>query len=59
MIALLGGTFNPPHQGHIGAALSAADKLGIQINKHNYNIAKDNMFDKLISPFFFVSVSSV
>lgn len=28
--AILGGTFNPPHQGHIGAALSAADKLGIQ-----------------------------
>ena len=28
--AILGGTFNPPHLGHIGAALSAADLLGIQ-----------------------------
>lgn len=28
--AILGGTFNPPHKGHIGAALDAADKLGIQ-----------------------------
>ena len=27
--AILGGTFNPPHQGHINAALSAADKIGI------------------------------
>ncbi|QDG34775.1 nicotinate (nicotinamide) nucleotide adenylyltransferase [Alteromonas mediterranea] len=27
--AILGGTFNPPHKGHIEAALSAADELGV------------------------------
>ena len=27
--AILGGTFNPPHKGHIGAALKAADEIGI------------------------------
>jgi len=30
LTAILGGTFNPPHQGHINAALSAADKIGIE-----------------------------
>lgn len=29
MIALLGGTFNPPHLGHISAALEAIQSLGI------------------------------
>ncbi|MBT3135627.1 nicotinate (nicotinamide) nucleotide adenylyltransferase [Alteromonas sp. ALT199] len=28
--AILGGTFNPPHKGHIGAALKAADEVGIE-----------------------------
>lgn len=28
--AILGGTFNPPHMGHINAALSAASELGIE-----------------------------
>ncbi|MEC8905177.1 MAG: nicotinate (nicotinamide) nucleotide adenylyltransferase [Pseudomonadota bacterium] len=27
--AILGGTFNPPHKGHIGAALKAADEIGV------------------------------
>ena len=27
--AILGGTFNPPHKGHTGAALKAADEVGI------------------------------
>ncbi|GFD84271.1 putative nicotinate-nucleotide adenylyltransferase [Alteromonas sp. KUL150] len=27
--AILGGTFNPPHKGHIFAALKAADEIGI------------------------------
>ena len=29
MKAILGGTFNPPHKGHIGAALKAADEIGV------------------------------
>ncbi|GFD96586.1 nicotinate-nucleotide adenylyltransferase [Alteromonas sp. KUL156] len=29
--AILGGTFNPPHKGHIGAALKAADEIGINL----------------------------
>lgn len=29
-IALLGGTFNPPHRGHIEGALQALDQLGIE-----------------------------
>ncbi len=30
MIALLGGTFNPPHQGHIKAGLDAVSEIGAQ-----------------------------
>jgi len=29
MIALLGGTFNPPHQGHINAGLDAINEIGV------------------------------
>ncbi len=29
-VAILGGTFNPPHQGHIQGALSALDQLGVE-----------------------------
>ena len=37
-----------------------ADKLGIQINKHNYNLAKDDLFDKLILQSFpYVLLSNV
>lgn len=29
--AILGGTFNPPHKGHISAALKAADEIGVNV----------------------------
>ncbi len=35
-----------------------ASKLGIQINKHNYNISRDNLFDELISKSFPYVLSS-
>ena len=30
MRALLGGTFNPPHQGHIKAGLEAINEIGVE-----------------------------